>query len=878
MKKGKLMKRRKILVLIPMLGLFLTGCTFQEGFVTAKHWVGQNIYHPVKDFFEGLIGKKDNKEEEQTPSGEEGGGEETVKTLESVAFKSGPETVKVNTQLDPALVKLTATYSDKTTEEVSAEKVTLNTSVVAENVKGVAEYKTKTAEFTINVVEDSKPVVEEITPEQAIALCDQAGEGVVVQPLVRVKGVVDSGSSLGNNGWGGKFVADGNKQLSFDSAQTEETYKTLDGATVVIEGYPELYNGAYKLGYLPASASPTEAKFNPTLVSVELPAAKEVKTIDSVEGPTEVLVGTKISINDVTLHVTYSDGTTGTEVPDTVALNTDVESEGATLTATLGSLSGTCTVKVVAVKEFYTPAEAIALCDKAGSGVVVEPEINVKGVVASGSSLGTNGWSGKFVEKSGDKEFVFESVKASETYESLDGATVTIKGYAELYNGKYKLGYLPASASPTQAKYNPSLVSVELPGQKTIKGLIENSAEGIPESVVQHGSLSKTSITVGVTYDDESTGTVHPDSIELDTETVKDGVTGKLIVGEFEYSFTINVVAEKEFYTPAEAIALCDEAGSGVVVQPEINVKGVVASGSSLGTNGWSGKFVEKSGDKEFVFESVTASETYESLDGATVTIKGYAELYNGKYKLGYLPASASPTQAKYNPSFVSVELPAPKTIASLVANSAEGIPASISQHGTLDKTSITVGVAYDDESTGTVHPDSIELDTETVKDGVTGKLIVGEFEYSFTINVVAASAELTAKHTSTEIATLYNWTTSVQGAVVCYKEFDLDSNITISTTGDDDCGSFWGSDWRLYQAKSGNVVITAKEGYELVSVKLTFGNKNSGVLKDGETTVSSATVVNLSGSSKTFTVGNSGTATNGQIKITAFEVVYRQA
>ena len=221
---------------------------------------------------------------------------------------------------------------------------------------------------------------------------------------------------------------------------------------------------------------------------------------------------------------------------------------------------------------------------------------------------------------------------------------------------------------------------------------------------------------------------------------------------------------------------------------------------------------------------------------------------------------------------------PAPKTIVGLIENSAVGIPQSVEQHGSLDKTTITVGVNYDDSTTGNVNPDDITLDTENIADNVAGKLIVGEFEYDFTINVVAESSEKTAKHTSTEIATLYSWTTSVQDAVVCYKEFDLDSNITISTTGADDCGSFWGSDWRLYQAKSGDVVITAKEGYELVSVKLTYGNKNNGVLKDGTTTVSSATVVELSGSSKTFTVGNSGTATNGQVRITAFEVVYRQA
>lgn len=77
------MKRRKILVLIPALGLLLSGCTFQEGFATAKHWVGQNIYHPVKDWIDSITGKK---KDEQKPSGDEGGGGEETEDKFTVTF------------------------------------------------------------------------------------------------------------------------------------------------------------------------------------------------------------------------------------------------------------------------------------------------------------------------------------------------------------------------------------------------------------------------------------------------------------------------------------------------------------------------------------------------------------------------------------------------------------------------------------------------------------------------------------------------------------------------------------------------------------------------------------------------------------------------
>lgn len=44
---------------------------------------------------------------------------------------------------------------------------------------------------------------------------------------------------------------------------------------------------------------------------------------------------------------------------------------------------------------------------------------------------------------------------------AMDGLEVIVKGFLELYKGEYKIGYLPASASPTGEKFVPSLVYVE---------------------------------------------------------------------------------------------------------------------------------------------------------------------------------------------------------------------------------------------------------------------------------------------------------------------------------------------------------------------------------------------------------------------------------
>ena len=146
--------------------------------------------------------------------------------------------------------------------------------------------------------------------------------------------------------------------------------------------------------------------------------------------------------------------------------------------------------------------------------------------------------------------------------------------------------------------------------------------------------------------------------------------------------------------------------------------------------------------------------------------------------------------------------------------------------------------------------------------------------------------APTTVTKTMTQIVTANGYTVSVGQSVTCYTSFALDANITVSTTGAANCGSFWGShtqEWRLYQNKSGNVTVTAASGYQLESVTYTFGTGSSGTLNtsgNGSSIASSyrkasGTAISISGSSYTLYVGNTGTGTSGQVKITEISVTY---
>lgn len=140
-------------------------------------------------------------------------------------------------------------------------------------------------------------------------------------------------------------------------------------------------------------------------------------------------------------------------------------------------------------------------------------------------------------------------------------------------------------------------------------------------------------------------------------------------------------------------------------------------------------------------------------------------------------------------------------------------------------------------------------------------------------------AAEVTVTKTVSELVTANSWEVSSGNDIgTLATSFKLDANVTVSTTGEPNCGSIWGTapdnEWRLYQAKSGDLKIAANGTIKSVSFK--FSTSKGGCLKDaGGNAVESEAVVTVNASDVTFTVGNTGTATNGQIRVTSFTVVY---
>ncbi len=102
-------------------------------------------------------------------------------------------------------------------------------------------------------------------------------------------------------------------------------------------------------------------------------------------------------------------------------------------------------------------------------------------------------------------------------------------------------------------------------------------------------------------------------------------------------------------------------------------------------------------------------------------------------------------------------------------------------------------------------------------------------------------------------------------------------SPVTFTAIGGGNTGKYYtsGEEWRFYQSENASITISVAEGYTLVSVIPTYNVSNNGVLKNSNSTIASGSTVAVSGTTVTFTVGNSGSATNGQVKFTNIDVVY---
>lgn len=116
------------------------------------------------------------------------------------------------------------------------------------------------------------------------------------------------------------------------------------------------------------------------------------------------------------------------------------------------------------------------------------------------------------------------------------------------------------------------------------------------------------------------------------------------------------------------------------------------------------------------------------------------------------------------------------------------------------------------------------------------------------------------------------------------YADLKLNDYVTVSVTAatpssyGQNTGKYYESDvsWRMYQADGTSITVKAAEGKTITSVKITYISNKTGVLLNGTAQVETDAVITVGANSITLGVGNtSAEVTNGQVRITAIEVIY---
>lgn len=154
-----------------------------------------------------------------------------------------------------------------------------------------------------------------------------------------------------------------------------------------------------------------------------------------------------------------------------------------------------------------------------------------------------------------------------------------------------------------------------------------------------------------------------------------------------------------------------------------------------------------------------------------------------------------------------------------------------------------------------------------------------GTAEVVITIKSSSAPAQTTASVVIKDYATANGWKTQTK-----YNTVAADENITLTATGSTNTGKYFDTDnsWRFYASDSGKVTISAKEGYTIVSVKVTYTTKNNGYFLNGEAQVNSDSIINVNAGSIVLAAGGTytekGKEKKSSVFITAIEVVYQAA
>ena len=159
----------------------------------------------------------------------------------------------------------------------------------------------------------------------------------------------------------------------------------------------------------------------------------------------------------------------------------------------------------------------------------------------------------------------------------------------------------------------------------------------------------------------------------------------------------------------------------------------------------------------------------------------------------------------------------------------------------------------------------------ETIQYKAVFKLDGVEMEVFIDATMIAKVDSETKVISMSDVASANGWKDATK-----YTSFSIDSEITISlsNTGTNS-GKYYtnGSNWRLYQTESPILTITST--HTIVSVTIEYTSDKNGCLVVDGNNITSGSPVQVNNTSIVYSVGNTGSETKGQARITKITIKY---
>ncbi len=166
---------------------------------------------------------------------------------------------------------------------------------------------------------------------------------------------------------------------------------------------------------------------------------------------------------------------------------------------------------------------------------------------------------------------------------------------------------------------------------------------------------------------------------------------------------------------------------------------------------------------------------------------------------------------------------------------------------------------------------------TTLVADAEGNYKVTSYLENKIVVTVVedVSYAETTATYSIKDIAEENSWEKGTQ-----YSSLPTgDDALSITASKGTNTGKYYtdGNEWRIYQSEGGKITISVSGSHVIKSVTITYTSNKNGVAVYNDTQYKSGATITAGASVSTMeiSVGNTGTATNGQVRITNIVVVY---